>query len=404
MRFYSPAALLCTILAFSGCKGNSETESALISDNIEFAREQLPNLVKECEKEDGTILCPHSVTPEDQLSSTDYKGWTSGFFPGSLWLMYEFTGEEFWKTKAEQHTANIIEAQYITHHHDIGFIVGSSFGQGLRITGREDYKPVMIQAAKSLCTRFHPGAGIIQSWNVKEGSWQSGRGWTCPVIIDNMMNLELLFEASILSGDNTYRDVAITHANTTMKNHFRPDNSSYHVVDYNPETGEVLHRCTAQGYADESAWSRGQAWGLYGYTVCYRYTKNPEYLEQAEKIAGFIFNNPNVTEDLVPYWDYNCPDIPNTYRDASAGAITASALYELCVLSGKDEYKEKADKIVESLSSPAYRAQPGTNHGYLLMHSVTSIPHNSNIDKPLCYADYYFLEALLRKRNLEERR
>lgn len=216
-----------------------------------------------------------------------------------------------------------------------------------------------------------------------------------------MMNLELLFEATRLSGDSTYYKIAVSHADTTLKNHFRKDNSCYHVIDYNPETGEVLHKHTAQGYAHETAWARGQVWALYGYTMCYRYTKDERYLEHAQKVYDFIFNNPNLPEDLVPYWDYNAPKIPNEPRDASAAACTASALYELETFAPGKGYKQTADKIIESLSSPAYRAKVGTNGNFILMHSVGSIPHGHEIDTPLNYADYYFMEALLRKQHYE---
>ena len=217
-----------------------------------------------------------------------------------------------------------------------------------------------------------------------------------------MMNLELLFEASRLSGDSTYYNIARKHADTTMANHFRADNSCYHVVDYDPETGEVRKKQTAQGYADESAWARGQAWALYGYTMCYRYTHDVRYLEQAEKIFNFIFGNKNLPEDLVPYWDFDAPNIPNEPRDASAAACTASALYELSTYLPDKGYKETADRIMESLASPAYRAKVGTNGNFILMHSVGSIPHGAEIDVPLNYADYYFLEGLMRKRDLEK--
>ena len=266
--------------------------------------------------------------------------------------------------------------------------------------GKEEYKPVIIQTAKSLSTRFRPAAGVLQSWDADKG-WQAERGWKCPVIIDNMMNLELLFEASKLSGDSTYYNVAVKHADTTMKNHFRANNSCYHVVDYDPVTGEVRKKQTAQGYADESAWARGQAWAIYGYTMCYRYTHDQKYLDMAEKIYNFIFNNPNLPEDLVPYWDFDAPNIPNEPRDVSAAACTASALYELSTYIPGKNYKETADKIMENLASPAYRAEVGTNGNFILMHSVGSIPHGAEIDVPLNYADYYFLEGIMRKRDLE---
>ena len=224
------------------------------------------------------------------------------------------------------------------------------------------------------------------------------------MIIDNMMNLEMLFQATQETGDSIFWKIAVEHANTTMKNHFRPDHSSFHVVDYDPESGEVRARQTAQGYADDSFWSRGQAWGLYGYTMCYRFTKNPAYLQQARHIAAFFFGLPNLPEDLIPYWDMKAPGIPNVPRDASAAAIMASALYELCGYVPAEEgkrYQDIADKIVDSLGRD-YRAETGTAYGFLLLHSTGHHPAGSEIDVPLNYADYYYLEALARKAALEQ--
>ena len=180
------------------------------------------------------------------------------------------------------------------------------------------------------------------------------------------------------------------------------DNSCYHVVDYDLTTGAVRKRQTAQGFADESAWARGQAWALYGYTVCYRYTKDPRYLEQAQKVYAYIFSHNNLPEDLIPYWDFDAVNIPNEPRDASSAAVIASALYEMSTYLSDSKYTATADKIIESLSSPAYRAPIGSNGNFILMHSVGSIPHGQEIDVPLNYADYYFLEALIRKQRLEK--
>ena len=271
-----------------------------------------------------------------------------------------------------------------------------SYGNGLRLSGNNDYKNVIINAAKSLSTRYITNAGIIQSWNANKS-----KDWECPVIIDNMMNLELLFEATKLSGDSTFYNIAITHANNTIKNHYRSDYSTWHVVDYDKNNGSVRHKNTHQGYSDESAWARGQSWGIYGYTLCYRETKDQKYLDQAEKALAFIANHPNYPEDGVPFWDFDAPEIPNTYRDVSAGAILASALYELSTYSNKMDYEAWADKIMTSLASSNYRAKLGQNGDFLLMHSVGSLPHNSEVDVPLNYADYYFLEALMRKSKIE---
>lgn len=385
--------ILALLILLPFLANGSSIKKQLIKKDLPFAEEQVQRMIDVME-ESGKILSPRT-TKDGKIRYTSFQDWTSGFFPGSLWYLYRLTGKEEWKNEAEKYTEALDKIQYLTWHHDIGFMIQCSYGNGLRFADKEAYKPVIIQAAKSLSTRFRPGAGIIQSWNVT-GGWQAQRGWTCPVIIDNMMNLELLFEATALSGDSSFYKIAVSHADQTLRHHFRPDNSCYHVVDYDPKTGEVLHRHTAQGYAHESAWARGQAWALYGYTICYRYTKNKAYLEQAEKIAAYLFSHPRMPEDLVPYWDFDAPNIPNEPRDASAAAVIASALYELNGYSKKD-YRKTADKIMKSLSSPAYMAKPGENGNFILMHSVGSIPHGSEIDEPLVYADYYFLEAMERR-------
>ena len=214
------------------------------------------------------------------------------------------------------------------------------------------------------------------------------------------MNVELLFEAAELTGDDKFMQAAISHANTTMKNHFRADGSSYHLVDYDPVTGKVRDKLTVQGYADESAWARGQAWGLYGYTMCYRYTRDEKYLKFAERIANFILNHPNYPKDGVPYWDFNASNIPNEKRDASSAAIIASALIELSSYTN-DKYIKKAIHTLKSLASDEYTASYGTNGNFVLMHSVGSFPRGREVDVPLNYADYYYIEALLRLRKIE---
>lgn len=345
----------------------------------------------------GKFVNPVTLNKDGSVYYCNYGDWRSGFFPGSVWLMYELTGDSRYLPYAEKYTEGIREAQNITWNHDIGFIINCSFGNGLKLVDKQGYKDVMIKSAKSLMTRFRENAGIIQSWNT-DGGWQSKRGWKCPVIIDNMMNLELLFKATELTGDSAYYNVAVSHADRTMKEHFRPDGSCYHVVDYDPETGEVRSRQTAQGYSHESAWSRGQAWAIYGYTVCYRYTRQQKYLDQAVKTFKMMENHKNMPSDGIPYWDMDAPDIPDTYRDASAAACIASALYEIASVTKDGSYRKYADKILKTLSSDEYLAEPGRNGGFLLMHSVGSLPHGAEIDVPLNYADYYYLEALIRKK------
>ncbi|MDR1707556.1 MAG: glycoside hydrolase family 88 protein [Prevotella sp.] len=393
------SALAISLLSVS-CKKAPEGNS-FIADNIANAVAQ-HTLQTDIIEKSGKILNPKTIDKNGNIVYIPIDDWTSGFFPGSIWLTYELTKDNKWLPLAEKYTESLDSVKHLKWHHDVGFMIGCSYLTGLRVTNRPEYKDVIVEAAKSLSTRFRPNAGVIQSWDADKG-WQSQRGWKCPVIIDNMMNLELLFEATKFSGDSSFHNIAVSHADVTMKHQFRPDFSCYHVVDFDPETGEVRKRQTAQGYSDESAWARGQAWALYGYTTCYRYTQDKKYLDQAENVYRFIFNNKNLPEDLVPYWDFDAPNIPNEPRDASAAAAIASALYELSTYISDKGYKETADKIMNSLGSENYRAKVGTNGNFILMHSVGSIPHNSEIDVPLNYADYYFLEALKRKKDLEQK-
>ena len=373
------------------------SEADLFADVIKTAEQQIGYQVKLIE-ESGKILNPRTIE-NGYVQYIPKDDWTSGFFPGTLFYMYDLTNDPKWMDAGIKYTEDLDTIKYLKWHHDVGFMINCSFGNALRVTGTEAYKQVIVEAASSLATRFRPAAGVIQSWDEDRG-WQGERGWMCPVIIDNMMNLELLFKATEISGDSTFYKIAVSHATTTMENHYRDDWSCYHVVDYDKEQGGVRSKQNAQGYADESAWARGQAWGIYGFTVAYRYTKDERYLKMAHNIYNYIFTNKNLPEDLVPYWDYNAPNIPNEPRDASAAAATASALYELVAL-GQKQYKETADKIMNSLASDAYKAIVGTIGNFLLMHSVGSIPHGNEIDVPLNYADYYFLEALTRKKNIE---
>ncbi|MEA4916014.1 glycoside hydrolase family 88 protein [Proteiniphilum sp.] len=387
--------VLFALFCVESCQVKKSGRVDIVGGNITFATGQYGLLLQNIENP-AKLQNPKSFI-DGEIRFIPPQEWTSGFFPGSLWYIYELTGKEEWKSAAIKYTEMLDTIQYFTGNHDIGFMIGCSYGNGLRLSGNKDYKKVIVQAAKSLCTRYNPAVGLIQSWNANRS-----RDWEYPVIIDNMMNLELLFDATELSGDSTFYHVAVTHADNTLRNHYRPDYSTWHVIDYSKQDGSVRHRNTHQGYSDESAWSRGQSWGIYGYVMCYRKTKDPKYLAQAENVLEFIANHPNYPADGIPYWDFDSPDIPDTYRDASAGSILASALYELSTYSKKRNYKEWADKIVNTLSGPDFRASLGENGNFILMHSVGSLPHNSEVDVPLNYADYYFLEALKRKKELEK--
>lgn len=317
--------------------------------------------------------------------------WTSGFFPGSLWYVYEFTGREDVKAAAEKFTNLLLPVSHYTKTHDLGFMINCSYGNALRLAPCDTIPEVIVRTADNLCGRFDKEIGCIRSWDFGK--------WNFPVIIDNMMNLDLLFSASKLTGNPYYAEVAKTHANTTMKHHFRPDMTSYHVVSYNPD-GTVERKQTHQGQSDDSAWARGQAWGVYGYAACYRETGDEAYLAQAVKIADMIMSRVT-TEDAIPYWDYDAPESEETPRDASAAAVTACALLEMSTMvEDGEKYFAYAEKILKSLSSDAYLAAEGTNEGFVLMHSTGSLPHGSEIDVPLNYADYYYLEALQRYMNL----
>ncbi|HOI48129.1 MAG TPA: glycoside hydrolase family 88 protein [Prolixibacteraceae bacterium] len=390
--------LIAAAFALQSCQNQPKQPADFIDDNVKFAAEQY-GLQTALIEASGKVLNPKSFI-DGKIKYIRPQEWTSGFFPGSMWYLYELSGDEKWRELGIKYTEALDTVKYLTSHHDVGFMIGCSYGNALRLSGNEAYKAVMVQAAQSLSTRFRPDAGVIQSWNVT-GGWQSQRGWECPVIIDNMMNLELLFEATRFSGDSSFYQMAVTHADNTIKNHFRPDYTTWHVIDYSLADGSVRNKHTAQGFAHESTWARGQAWAVYGFTVCYRETGDPKYLEQAEKAFEVVASHPNLPSDGVPYWDFNAPNIPAEKRDASSAAILASALYELSTYNKSDYYKGWADKIMQSLASPDYRAALGENGNFILKHSVGSIPHNSEIDVPLNYADYYFLEALKRKRELE---
>jgi len=400
---------LLSILAFgffTACK--AQVPDDLVKQNFDFAAEQLVYALHEIDsvkagdgrdsliKVEKPLVSPRTLDENGNLKLVVSRDWTSGFFPGELWYMYEFTKDPKWEKQARAFTTTLEVQKFTKTTHDLGFILYNSFGNGLRLTNDQSYKPILMEAANSLISRYKPNAKIIRSWDHNSDKWQ------CPVIIDNMMNLELLFWASRESGDSTYYDIAVNHANSTMKNHFRPDYGTYHVVDYDTITGEVLNRHTHQGYAHESTWARGEAWALYGYTMCYRETKDNAYLDQARHVADFIFTNLNLPEDLIPYWDFNAPEIPDEPRDVSAAAIIASALYELSTYDGDkaNQYKEQADTILKNLTLH-YRATLHDDGGFLLLHSTGSKPSNSEVDVPLVYADYYFLEALLRKEKIE---
>ncbi|WP_346237464.1 glycoside hydrolase family 88 protein [Niabella insulamsoli] len=408
MKFQKATTLLCAA-TFTFFQAKSQAEQAFIKENLSFAVGHLENMAasKDIEK----LKFPRTINKEGKMISTSMYDWTPGFFPGSLWYGYEFNKDEKLKATATSWTEQLEPLQTFTRHHDLGFMMYCSYGNAYRLTGNESYKKILINSANALSTRFNAKTGCIKSWNSFK-SWHGDKTYYFPVIIDNMMNLEMLFFASKVSGDPRFKNIAVKHAETTMKNHFRPDYSSYHVVCYDSVSGKVEAREAAQGFADNSTWARGQAWAVYGFTMTYRETKDPRFLKTAKGLANYFINNKSTPADHIPIWDFNAwqkgyqpgknsnaSKVPVLYRDASAAAITASALLELSTYvpgAEASRYKQAAVDILHSLGSPAYRAPHGSNGDFILEHSVGSIPHNGEIDVPLVYADYYFIEALLR--------
>jgi unsaturated chondroitin disaccharide hydrolase len=382
------AALLFTAPTVSTAAAPDELLRS-IPDSFQFAAAQYDRMLASL-KDDPKI--PRTAV-DGKVIASGPKDWTSGFFPGSLWYLYEYTRDPKWLAAATNYTARLDSIKQRRISHDIGFQLNCSFGNGYRLTTNAAYREVLLQGAQSLATRFNPDVGLIRSWD--HGNWRY------PVIIDNMMNLELLVQAAREGGVGRWREIAIIHADRTRTNHFRSNYSSFHLVDYNPTNGTVLKRETYQGAADSSAWARGQAWGLYGYTMMFRETGHLAYLAQATNIANFIVHHPRLPADKIPYWDFDAPEIPRAPRDASAAAIMSSALIELSGLVGGEageDYLALARQQLLLLSSPAYRASAGANGNFILMHSVGNQPAGSEVDAPLSYADYYYLEALLRYR------
>lgn len=380
----------------------------MVKNNFELAEKQYRNMLDKA----MDINCFPRTVKQGRLWCVSAEDWTSGFWPGALWYLYEYTKNNSWKDEAMKWTDSLKDIQYFVGHHDVGFMMYCSYGNGFRLTANPEYVPILVQSARSLCKRYSYNVGCIQSWDARM-SVGGKNNWKFPVIIDNMMNLELLFWATQATNDSVYWNIAVSHAEKTMKNQIRPDFSCYHVVNYDPDTGDVLHRQTAQGFADNSTWARGQAWGVYSFTMVYRYTKDERFLRTAINMADFFLNHKNLPDDGIPYWDFNVgeegfnPDFkynPFDYRriprDVSAACVVASALFELCGYVSKIDHKriyyDAAIKILNNLSTDCYRAKENENHNFILKHSVGNFPGNNEVDVPLIYADYYFLEALVR--------
>jgi len=381
----SVAFCLLACLSFAQQKLSSAKEIKYCATQADLTLQTIPNADKDM---------PRTIeSGSKQWSYVNYRDWCSGFWAGILWKLYEATHDDKWKTAADKYTRELTPlSNHSGFDHDLGFIMFNTFGNGYRLTRNPEYKPVILRSADSLATLFNPKVGTILSWPgmVKRKNWPHN------TIIDNMMNLELLFWASKNGGSQKLYDIAVKHAETTMQNHFRPDYSAYHVVVYDTVTGKKIKGVTAQGYADNSMWARGQAWAIYGFTMCYRETKKPEFLDFAQHVADTYLKR--LPEDKVPFYDFDDPAIPNVPKDAAAAAISASALLELSGYapdkSKAAEYRKQAEEILTSLSSAKYQSRD-VNSAFLL-HSTGSKPANSEVDVSIIYADYYYLEALMR--------
>lgn len=385
--------ILLTLFACKAQNPDKEDTEIIVEELSEVSthlvQQRLPNLLN---YQLDSAAFPRSLELNGTVRKVPSKDWTSGFYVGSLIKAYHLTNEEAYLNKALEFLPYLEKEKINDKTHDMGFKIYCSYGNAYELTKNEKYKQVILESAKTLATRFNPTIGCIRSWDF------GGDQWQFPVIIDNMMNLELLFEATRLSGNSTYFKMADSHASQTLKNHFRADNSGYHVVDYDPQTGNVLQKLTHQGYSNNSAWARGQAWGLYGFIMAYRYTNNSEYLIQAEEIASFIFEHPNLPEDKIPYWDFDAPDIPEAPRDVSAATICASALLELNHVTSKGSYRDQAVAILNALNTEEYIIKVEQDVPFILQHSTGNMPKNDEVDVPISYADYYFLESLERIR------
>jgi unsaturated chondroitin disaccharide hydrolase len=366
---------------------------SLVERSLEYAQAQLRRSAGSLDPADGY---PRSTRPDGTWSQLRVPAWTSGFFPGQLWYMFDLTRDPHWRAQAERWTAGLERMKTVRNTHDLGFVLFDSFGHGYRLTGDPHYRAVILEGSRTLVQRFNPAVGAIKSWDTETRPDHRSQ-WTYPVIVDNLMNLEMLFWAARNGGDPAWARLAERHALVSARAHVRDDGSTAHVALFDPATGAFERRVTWQGHADSSAWARGQAWAVHGLAASYRETRNPELLAAARRSADWFIAH--LPADAVPYWDFRHPDIPNTERDASAAAIASSGLFELARLTeGADarRYRAAAERILASLAT-SYTTR-GTPSRAILLHSVGHRPQNDEVDVGISYADYYFVEALMRYR------
>lgn len=393
---------LAVMLGFCTC-AHQPSGTLDVNKALDYCAKQTQRTLTELETDSGIdyTMMPRNIMADEQhwnCRKATKEEWCAGFWPGVLWYDYEYTKDKQVLEEAENFTHSLKFLSHIpAYDHDLGFLVFCSYGNGYRLTKNPAYKQVILDTADTLATLFNPIVGTILSWPREV----EPRNWPHNTIMDNMINLEMLFWAAKNGGNPYLYDIAVSHADKTMKSQFRPDYTSYHVAVYDTITGNLIKGVTHQGYADSTMWARGQAWAIYGYTVVYRETKDPKYLDFAQKVTDVYLDR--LPEDKVPYWDFDDPSIPNAPRDASAGAVVASALLELSTYlpngTGK-RYKDAAIEMLTSLSSDSY--QSGESKPSFLLHSVGHWPNHSEIDASIIYADYYYIEALLRLKRLQE--
>ena len=393
---------LAVVLGFCTC-AHQPSGTLDVNKALDYCAKQTQRTLTELKTDSGIdyTMMPRNIMADEQhwnCRKATKEEWCAGFWPGVLWYDYEYTKDKQVLEEAENFTHSLKFLSHIpAYDHDLGFLVFCSYGNGYHLTKNPAYKQVILDTADTLATLFNPIVGTILSWPREV----EPRNWPHNTIMDNMINLEMLFWAAKNGGNPYLYDIAVSHADKTMKSQFRPDYTSYHVAVYDTITGNLIKGVTHQGYADSTMWARGQAWAIYGYTVVYRETKDPKYLDFVQKVTDVYLDR--LPEDKVPYWDFDDPSIPNAPRDASAGAVVASALLELSTYlpngTGK-RYKDAAIEMLTSLSSDSY--QSGESKPSFLLHSVGHWPNHSEIDASIIYADYYYIEALLRLKRLQE--
>jgi unsaturated chondroitin disaccharide hydrolase len=383
------------MLLVLSCNTSKSTNQEYIEKEIkEHAEFQLNFLLQQANSElrDGNVLFPRSFI-NNHIEFVQGTECNSGFFPGILWQMYRLTEDESWKNEAEKFTNILQQVQFNNNKLDSCYNLMASFGLGYQLTQDQELRETLIQAAKMMASRFNEKVGSIRSWN-SDGDQQDFR-----VSIDNLMNLELLFWAWNETGETVFYNIACSHANNTIKNQFRTDYSTWHVVNYDSITGEVRGKTNQYESSAESCYSLSQAKALYGFTMIYRETKESKYLKQAEKIADFILNHSNLPDNSIPYREFSAPGMQDEVRDVKAAAIMASALLELSeyLPDNTNQYRSVADIILRSLSSDHYLNKKREAGGFLLKQTAGSKLNDKDIDMASIYTDYYFLEALVKK-------